>query len=234
MKTVTYNGSLVNFIPILPVCSWFYKEKSEKFLFILDNSFNILYDVLKLQPFVSDIIFRDIANNLDLKNKLYDPRETDLSIKYGFEDLHMFNDDNFLIIGENLSNYYSNEMDGELDENFVLNLNLKFKYHSENISTITSLNQIFPYYNDLNESDLLITLQNLAYSKERHLPHSYITMLLSYAGVFIYLYLFDKNTYNVNSFSLYWAYYANAPILDIREVHEDRIISIYDKIYFAQ
>lgn len=231
MIVITYNGGLINFLPILPVCSWFYKEKNEKILFILDNSFQFIDEVLRLQPFVSDIIFTDVINSKYLIDNVYDPRKSDLSIKYSFDELYMFNDEQFSTINENISKYYAYQMNGEFDKDFVLNLNLNFRYHTENISTITQLKQIFPYYIDESNSSLLVTLQNLAYGQERHLPHSYITLLLSYAGSFIYLYLSD-NLQNNNPFSIYWGYYAKAPIIDVREIKDGEMRSIYNKIYF--
>lgn len=221
--TVTYTGTLINFLPILPVCSSIYKQLNKKFLFILDEKDQIINDVLKLQPFTEDVIFYNTSNLVK-----FDPRVTELNNIYDFSDIYMFTDIWLSNINTNITSYYETELLTTSDKDFVLNLDLHFKYHAEEIATIEALSYAFPYYTTYNESILLDTLQQLAYSQERHLSHSYISVLLAYAGIPFYLYITENN-----AFSIYWAYYGKLPILDIRQINNSKIKSIYNTIYFV-
>jgi hypothetical protein len=129
--------------------------------------------------------------------------------------------------GGTFSQYYDNKPNVEEDKDFVLDLGLEFNTDATKIICTYDLGNYLPSFEWVDpNNDYLVSLRELAYAKERHLDSSYFAAFLNQAKIPYYLYL--KN--DIEDFE---KYYKNAPVLDIRGFNDnDKIISIYDKIFF--
>lgn len=246
MIAVTHTGKIGDFGQCLPICSWLYKTYGEKIIFIIPSGFPFFKSVeslIKIQPFTEDIIYCDFEiKHFDLGGQPYkfNPHDYIKNLKitqfynFGFRKAP----DKFV------TEFYAEEYNLGIDENFVLNLNLEFKSTSNNLMCSEVMGEFFPCFKQPDFSkDFLYNLQQLAYAKERHLHFSSLAVFLSLAKIPFYLYTVAKFqpfvdrieyeryiTLNPNDF---WLFYKTSPVLDVRTITEDKqIISIYNEVFF--
>jgi hypothetical protein len=229
MIAVTHNGSITDIAYILPICSWLEKNKNQKIVFVfpeITEDIQSITSLLKLQKFTHDVRF--VKHNMGK----YNPGEF-------INDIHFTEYYNFVApiqYPEYITDFYATVNSLGVDREFVLNLDLDFKYSTEVISITKGLNDIFPNYSIIDQNtDMLTLLRELAYSRERHITFNVIATYLGLAKIPFYLYLFRKESgYYVDCTKEdFWLKLRDAAILDIRSFDSRRnIISYYDKIYF--
>lgn len=246
MIGITHTGKLGDFGLSFPICSWLYKTRNEKIIFILPKDFPFIKEaelLIRIQPFTGDIIYCDfIPKNYDMGGQPYkfNPHDyiKDLNITEYYNLGFRSNPD------KNVTKFYAEEYGLGVDEDFILNLDLNFKYEFNDISCCEVIGDHIPCFTKIDfKKDFLTNLQNLAYSKERHLHFSSLAVFLGLAKIPFYLYMIQKkkNFVDITNYDGivkikhedFWLYYSNAPVLDIRELTDDnKFVSIYDKIYF--
>ena len=242
----THTGKAGDFGQCLPVCSWLYKTYNEKIIFILPEGFPFikqLESLIRLQPFTENVIYCDFnIANFDIGGQPYkfNPHDyvKDLNISryynFGFRS----------VPDKYVSEFYAEEYGLGVDEEFILNLDLQFKYNSNKLMCTEVMHKFLPHFEptDLNK-DFLSALQDFAYAKERHMHFSSLAIYLSLAKIPFYLYnivrdqpfcdllTFEKTyTIDINNFSIF---HRDSPVLDIRTLDENNnLISVYDKIFF--
>jgi hypothetical protein len=246
MIVVTHTGKAGDFGLCLPICSWLHKTYKEKIIFVLPRFFPFiksLESLIKLQPFTEDILYCDhYVRNYDCGGQPYkfDP-------KVYFPDLEFTRYYNFGFRGipdKYVPYFYAEEYGLGVDEDFVLNLGLDFKYTSDKLMCTEIMHKYLPHFEQTDlKKDFLLALRDFAYAKERHMHFSSLAVYLGLARIPFYLYNivrfqpivdtleFSKtNPINPEEF---WIYYQNAPVLDVRSVDEnDNLISIYNQIFF--
>jgi hypothetical protein len=246
MIAVTHPGKIGDFGLCLPICSWLYKTYNEKIIFVLPVGFPFMEQaesLIRLQPFTEDIIYCDFhVYHYDVGGQPYkfNPHDyiPNLNISryynFGFRDRP----------DKDITEFYAEEYGLGIDKDYVLNLGLDFNYDSTKFMCSEMLTNYFPNFTQLDFSkDMLTNLQNLAYSKERHLHFSSLAVFLSLAKVPFYLYtiqafrpIVDRLDYEKRIIipnEDYWLYFKDAPILDIRSINsENKIVSIYNEIFF--
>ena len=246
MIGITHTGKAGDFGQCLPVCSWLYKTYNEKIIFILPEGFPFikqLESLIRLQPFTENVIYCDFnIANFDIGGQPYkfNPHDyvKDLNISryynFGFRS----------VPDKYVSEFYAEEYGLGVDEGFILNLDLQFKYNSNKLMCTEVMHKFLPHFEptDLNK-DFLSALQDFAYAKERHMHFSSLAIYLSLAKIPFYLYnivrdqpfcdllTFEKTyTIDINNFSIF---HRDSPVLDIRTLDENNnLISVYDKIFF--
>jgi len=231
MIAVTHNGSINDIAYILPICSWIEKNKKQKIVFVFPNTTpNIenIIPLLKIQKFTEDV---RLVNNNDNK---FNPQEfvRDISFTEYFNFFTPVKYTNYI------TDFHANINNLGVDTDFILNLDLEFKYSKDLLVTTPGLMDIFPNYTVIQDNgDMLSILRELAYSKERHIDFDDIATYLGFAKIPFYLYLFKKDSgyYITENKENFWLKLRDAAILDVRGFDSRRnIISFYDKIYFNQ
>jgi hypothetical protein len=246
MIAVTHTGKAGDFGQCLPICSWLYKTYNEKIIFIFPKGFPFikqLESLIRLQSFTEDIIYCDFSvANYDIGGQPYKFNPHDY-----VENLNVSRYYNFgfrTSPDKYVPEFYAEEYGLGVDEDFILNLDLQFKYNSNKLMCTEVMHKFLPHFEptDLNK-DFLRALQDFAYAKERHMHFSSLSIYLSLAKIPFYLYTvirdqpfvdlltFEKtNLMNPDDF---WIYHRDSPVLDIRSVDENNnLVSIYDKIFF--
>ena len=246
MIAVTHPGKIGDFGLCLPICSWLYKTYNEKIIFVLPVGFPFMEQaesLIRLQPFTEDIIYCDFhVYHYDVGGQPYkfNPHDyvPNLNISryynFGFRDRP----------DKDITEFYSEEYSLGVDKDYVLNLGLNFNYDNTKLMCSEMLTDFYPNYEQLDfNSDILTNLQNLAYSKERHLHFSSLAVFLSLAKIPFYLYMVQAFRPLVDVIDCskrisipnddYWHYFNNAPVLDIRAINSDnKIVSVYNEIFF--
>jgi len=231
MIAITHNGTIADIAYILPICSWLEKTTNEKMVFVLsEKTIDIenIIPLLKIQKFTHDIRL------IQYPKSVFNPNEIITDIKFN----SYYNFIKPAVESKYLTDLYADITNLGVDKDYVLNLDLEFKYSSDKLSITPGLKDIFPNYPIIyDHGDILTTLRELAYSKERHVNFNTTAIYLGLTKIPFYLYLFKKESgfyvdENKENFLLKLRY---ASILDFRSFGANRnIISIYDKIYFKQ
>lgn len=248
MIGITHTGKIGDLALCLPVCSWIYKTTGEKIVFIFPEDFPFIQRVeslLRLQPFTHDVkycSYQVVDYRCGGQPYQFNPHDyiPDLNIsKYynmGIRD----------ITPQYMAEHYAEEHGLGVDYDFILNLDLNFKHHTEKLMCTEVMHDFLPHFEqtDLNE-DFLNALRAFAYSKERHMHFSSLAVYLSLAKIPIYLYCivrdqmyvhlltYDKEKTKTIDPSEYGKYFKNAPILDVRSLDENKnLISIYKEVFF--
>jgi hypothetical protein len=229
------------------------------FVFNLDSTLGFM----KALPFIANLskkenkkinfIFKDISQLNDFKDLLLLQKFTEIVSDFSYNDVNLLDEDQVKNMVEKLS---ANQPDvlvyRHVDENslkklcetyeltadydFTLNLDLQFSTKSVDITCSEELRPVFPYFNVVNNNDsLLIKLQNLAYSHERHLVMGILAIGLVMAKIPFYLYLLDNQNGLIlaNDFVDYSNIRNNLLVFDVRSLDSDNnLVSIYDKFYF--
>jgi hypothetical protein len=246
MIGVTHTGKIGDFGQCLPICSWLYKEYGEKIIFIFPKGFPFIQNIeslLRLQPFTEDIRYCDFTvNHYDMGGQPYKFNPNDY-----FNDLNLTKYYNFGFRSapdKYVPEFYAEEYGLSVDYDFVLNLDLGFKYESNKLMCTEVMYKFLPHFEPTDLSkDFLCALKDFAYAKERHMHFSSLAIFLSLAKIPFYLYnivrdqpfcdllTFEKtHTIDVNNF---WIFHRDSPVLDVRTLDENNnLISVYDKIFF--
>lgn len=231
MIAVTHTGSISDIAYILPICSWIEKNKGHKIVFIFPNStpnIEAIIPLLKIQKFTEDV---RLINNATNK---FNPQDFVDDIKF----IEYYNFSTPLKYPNYITEFQANVNNLGVDNDFILNLDLEFKYGKDILSITPGLMDIFPNYHVIQDKgDMLNILREFAYSKERHANFDDVATFLAFAKIPFYLYLFKKEGgYYVNeNKESFWLKLRDASILDIRTFDSKRnITSYYDKIYFNQ
>ena len=246
MIAVTHTGKAGDFGQCLPVCSWLYKTYNEKIIFIFPKGFPFiqqLESLIRLQPFTEDVIYCDFRiANFDMGGQPYKFNPHDY-----VENLNVSRYYNFgfrISPDKYVPEFYAEEYGLGVDEDFILNLDLQFKYNSTNFMCSELLTEYYPNYKQLDfTKDFLTNLRDLANAKERHMHFSSLAVFLTLAKIPFYLYTIqkfqpfvDRLDYNYKTEienEKYWYYFKDAPVLDIRRLNdENKIVSIYNEIFF--
>jgi hypothetical protein len=231
MIAVTHNGLIEDIAYILPICSWLEKTKNEKILFVLPKTtpdIETIIPLLKIQKFTHDIRL------IEYPKSVFDPNEfiTDIKLSTYYNFIKPIKEPKYI------TDFQADIMNLGVDRDFVLNLDLEFKYASDKLSITPGLKDVFPNYPIVYDNgDMLTTLRELAYSKERHVNFNTTAIYLGLTKIPYYLYLFKKESgfYIDENKENFWLKLRDASILDVRAFGSSRnIISIYDKIYFNQ
>jgi hypothetical protein len=245
MIGVTHTGKTGDFGLCLPVCSWLYKTYNEKIIFIIPSGvpfINRVESLLRIQPFTEDVIYcNHIVENYDLGGQPYKFNPNDYIANLNISRYYNFG---FRAVPDKYVPYfYAEEYGLGVDEDFVLNLGLDFRYNNDKIMCTEVMGRFFPNYEqtDLNK-DFLSALQDFAYAKERHMHFSSLAVYLMLAKIPFHLYTiardqpfvdqltFDKiNAINPSDF---WVYYKDALALDIRALKNNKIVSVYNQVFF--
>lgn len=230
MIAVTHISSITDIAYILPICSWLHENKNKKIIFVFPekiDKINSIVTLLKLQKFTEDVVLINY-NSINGKFNPNDYLGTKVDEYYNF----------FAPIKypENPTSFYASQYNLGFDKNFALNLDLEFKYDFDKISATSGLTQIYPNYEIIpDDMDMLSTLRELAYSKEKHVNFDHVAVYFGLCKIPFYLYLFKKeNGYFIDETKEnFWLKLKDASILDIRAFGGARKIrSIYNKIYF--
>jgi hypothetical protein len=231
MIAITHNGTIADIAYILPICSWLEKTTNEKMVFVLsEKTIDIenIIPLLKIQKFTHDIRL------IQYPKSVFNPNEIITDIKFN----SYYNFIKPAVESKYLTDLYADITNLGVDKDYVLNLDLEFKYSSDKLSITPGLKDIFPNYPIIyDHGDILTTLRELAYSKERHVNFNTTAIYLGLTKIPFYLYLFKKESgfYVDENKENFWLKLRDASILDIRSFGANRnIISIYDKIYFKQ
>lgn len=231
MIAVTHNGLIDDIAYILPICSWLEKTRNEKIVFVLPTTtpgIETLIPLLKIQKFTHDIRL------IEYPKSIFDPSEfiTDINLSSYYNFIKSIKETKYI------TDFQADITNLGVDRDFVLNLDLGFRYGSDKLSITPGLTDVFPNYSIVYDNgDILTTLRELAYSKERHVNFNTIAIYLGLAKIPFYLYLFKKENgfYVDETKDNFWLKLRDASILDVRAFGSNRnIISIYDKIYFNQ
>jgi hypothetical protein len=231
MIAITHNGTIADIAYILPICSWLEKTTNEKMVFVLsEKTIDIenIIPLLKIQKFTHDIRL------IQYPKSVFNPNEIITDIKFN----SYYNFIKPAVESKYLTDLYADITNLGVDKDYVLNLDLEFKYSSDKLSITPGLKDIFPNYPIIyDHGDILTTLRELAYSKERHVNFNTTAIYLGLTKIPFYLYLFKKESgfYVDENKENFWLKLRDASILDVRSFGANRnIISIYDKIYFKQ
>ncbi len=246
MIGVTHTGKIGDLSFCLPICSWLHKTYGEKIIFIFPNNFPFIKAVeslLRIQNFTEDVIYCDFpVAHWDLGGQPYHFNPHDY-----VPDLKISRYYNFGFRGvpdKYVPYFYAEEHNLGVDLDFVLNLDIEFRHHSDKLMCTEVMHKYLPFYEptDLNK-DFLAALQDFAYAKERHMHFSSLAAYLGMARIPFYLYFIARKQPQVDSLSFndvniidpkdYWIYYKNMPILDFRTLNEsNQLISNYDQVLF--
>ena len=246
MIAITHTGKIGDFALCLPICSWLYKTRNEKIIFILPKSFPFMQEcesLIRLQPFTEDILYCDhLIYHYDIGGQPYKFNPYDFFPNLNISEYYNIG---FRSLPDKyVTEFYAEEYGLGIDYDFVLNLDLQFNYRNTDIMCSEVLSEYFPNYNPPDFSkDFLTNLQKLAYARERHLHFSSLAVFLSLAKIPFYLYTIQKDQPYVNILDCdkkinidperYWWYFKNAPTLDVRGLNENnKIVSIYNEIFF--
>lgn len=246
MIGVTHTGKIGDLGQCLPICSWLYKNYNEKIVFIFPEGFPFIKSVeslLRLQPFTHDIIYCDFnIVHFDMGGQPYkfNPHDyiENLNITKYYNFGFRYSPDKFV------PEFYAEEYGLGVDYEFILNLDLDFKYTNNKIKCSEVMGDFFPNFEQPDFSkDFLFNLREFAYAKERHLHSSSLVIFLSLAKIPFYLYMLNVHRPLVDLFeygdhillepkSTFNIFFKNAPVLDVRTIEDGKIISVYDKIFF--
>ena len=231
MIAITHSGSITDIAYILPICSWLEKTKNEKIVFVFPKTtedIESIVSLLKIQKFTHDV---RLVNTNEIK---FNPSDFVFDLKF----TEYYNFTSPVKHTKYITDFQASATNLGIDNDFVLNLGLEFKYDANLLSITPGLDEVYPNYTVIYDHvDMLSALREFAYSKERHVNFNDVASYLALAKIPFYLYLFKKESgfYIDESKENFWLRFKDAPILDVRSFDSKRnITSIYYTIYFNQ